>query len=342
MLRYALAPWWLLQLGTTAKSFIDNPLIGSRRLNALGLHRGRVRLACALAASRRRRLARLISADDARSFARDGFIVRENALPPDLFARLRDGVLGYAGEAREQVQGNTITRRMAIDSAMLAAVPELRALLGGSPWSGMTRYVASFAGAPLAYVQTIFARALPGDEDPQTMLHSDTFHATMKAWLFLTDVAEEDGPFCYVPGSHRRTPARLAWEDARALQHGGADRLSGRGSLRIAATELAGLGLPPPRCFAVPANTLIVADTSGFHARGIARRPSARVEIWGYARRNPFVPWTGLDFLALPGLAERRIGWMWRGRDRLARLLGQPWRPIGRTTPIAPLPCAGP
>lgn len=40
-----LLPWWTMQLATGAKSFIDNPLIGSSRLNALGLHVGRVRLA---------------------------------------------------------------------------------------------------------------------------------------------------------------------------------------------------------------------------------------------------------------------------------------------------------
>jgi hypothetical protein len=35
----------------------------------------------------------------------------------------------------------------------------------------------------------------------------------MKAWLFLDDVALEDGPFADVAGSHRLTPARLAWEE---------------------------------------------------------------------------------------------------------------------------------
>ena len=37
-------PWWAAQLATGAKSFADNPLIGSPRLNALGMHAGRVRL----------------------------------------------------------------------------------------------------------------------------------------------------------------------------------------------------------------------------------------------------------------------------------------------------------
>ena len=333
-LRCALAPLWLLQVGTTAKSFIDNPIIGSRRLNAMGLHRARMKIADRMAAARRRRLAALVDADDRIAFARDGFVMKQNALPHELFERLRDTVFGHASEARETVQGNAVTRRIAVDAELLRAVPELRAALRSSAWGGLTRYVASFAGEPLTYIQTIFTRVQDGDEDPQTVLHSDTFHATMKAWLFLTDVAQEDGPFRYVPGSHLRTAERLAWEEQRAIERGGDDRLSARGSLRIDEAELASLGLPPPRDFAVPANTLIVADTSGFHARGVASRPSVRAEIWGFSRRIPFLPWTGFDLLSLPGLAERRIGWDWALHDRFSRWIGQPWRPIGRTRPL--------
>jgi hypothetical protein len=66
-------------------------------------------------------------------------------------------------------------------------------------------------------VQTIFPQVLPAPPDPQTALHSDISYPSMKAWLYLTDVALEDGPFVYVPGSHRATPARLAWERTKSL-----------------------------------------------------------------------------------------------------------------------------
>ena len=55
------------------------------------------------------------------------------------------------------------------------------------------------------------------------------------------------------------------------------------------------MGFPEPRVFAVPANTLVVGDTFGFHARGPSTGRSLRVEICAYGRRSPFVPWTGLD-----------------------------------------------
>lgn len=184
----------------------------------------------------------------------------------------------------------------------------------------------------LCYVQTILARRFAGQVDPQIYLHADTFHPTVKAWYFLSDVSVEDGPFTYVPGSHILTPERVAWERQKSLDARQAERLTARGSFRVDPGELAALNLPPARAFGVPANTLIVADTFGFHARGKASHASTRVEIWAYGRRNPYIPWTGFDLMSLPGIAERRIGWRWRLRDRYARWIGQPWKKTGCIT----------
>ena len=334
-LRVLLAPWWALQLATGAKAFSDNPLIGSRRLNALGLHVARVRVAHRMAAMRRRRIARLIDPADAAAFARDGFVCVRDFLPAADFAALHDQAMAHPGAAREMVQGDTITRRIALDPAALAAIPAARALLAHPRWRGLVRYVGSADAEPLAYIQSILAQRHAAPPDPQTALHADTFHPTVKAWLFLTDVAEDEGPLTYVPGSHRPTKARLAWEHARSQRaRDGLDRLSSRGSLRIEPGELAALGLPPPVSFAVPANTLVVADTNGFHSRGPSLRPSTRVEIWAYGRRNPFLPWAGLDLTGLPGIAERRVPLYWHLRDRLARWVGQPWADVGAKRPM--------
>lgn len=333
-LRYLMAPLWVVQLATGAKAFSDNPLIGSRRLNALGLHAARVRLAHAMADSRRRRLRHLVSAADAASYDRDGFVCVRDFLPAAEFAALRDQVLAHPGRAREQTQGDTITRRIALDPGALTQLPAARALLRDRRWRGLIRYVGSYDVEPLTYIQTILSQRHTAAPDPQTALHADTFHPTVKAWLFLTDVTDEEGPLTYVAGSHQLTPARLAWERARSLiARDGLDRLSSRGSLRIAEAELAGLGLPPPTRFAVPANTLVVADTNGFHARGLATRPSTRIEIWADSRRSPYLPFTGLDATSLPGIAERRVPLWWAMRDRLRGWLGQPWTDVGIKRP---------
>ncbi|MBC7986198.1 MAG: phytanoyl-CoA dioxygenase family protein, partial [Sphingomonadaceae bacterium] len=280
-------------------------------------------------------LGRLVDPADRAAFDRDGFVEKRDFLPANCFARLREQVFAARLPAREMVQGDTITRRMALDPRALAAIPEARALLVNPVWRGLIRYAGSFDQEPLTYIQSILNQVREGPPDPQTHLHADTFHATVKAWLFLTDVAEDEGAFCYVPGSHRLTPERLAWEREMSLKApAGVDRLSSRGSFRINREELAALGLPAPRLFAVPANTLVVGDTHGFHARGPSARPSTRVEVWAYGRRNPFLPWTGFDPFSLPGIAERRVPWLWSARDRLRRLTGQPWKDVGAKTPI--------
>src|SRR5205823_14020660 len=115
----------------------------------------------------------------------------------------------------------------------LRALPAARGLVRDPRWQGLIRYVGSFDTEPLVYIQSILTHRYDAPADPQTRLHVDTFHPTVKAWLFLTNVAPDEGPLTYVTGSHRRDAARLAWEKKRSLEARDAkDFLSGRGSLR--------------------------------------------------------------------------------------------------------------
>ena len=336
LLRWWRGPLWLLALGTGAKSFADNPILGSERLNRLGLHVARLKLAHRLARARRRRLAPALPIGWREQFDRDGFVEVRDFLPPDAFDRIRSALLDHGFDAREQQQGDAITRRTPIGPKLLRAVPDLRAVIESKAWRSLLAYVASTRAEPLYYVQTVLAGHANGGPDPQLDLHSDTFHPSLKAWLFLTDVT--DGPLVYVPGSHQLTPERLAWEQARSIGIKDSDRLSQRGSLRISAEELPRLSLPQPTRFAVPANTLVVVDTCGFHARGRSDGPSVRVEIWAYARRSPFIPWAGFDLLLWKPFASRRAEWLYRIVDRLDRLglKQQHWRPAGLKRPTDP------
>lgn len=325
-------PLWLLSPLSGAKSFVDNPVLGSRRLNRLGLHAARVRLAHALADRRRHSLRRGLPAELREHFERDGYILLPHFLPPHEFEQLRSRLLSLDIACRSHQQGDTITSRVAIGPDLLASVPQLSSLLRSSAWRGPMRFVSSFSSQPLYYLQAIASGVAEGPPDPQVELHADTFHPSMKAWLFLTDVGPDDSPLTYVAGSHRLTRQRLDWERQRSLDVlDGSDRLSQRGSLRIAPTELAALGLPQPIRFIVPANTLVIVDTCGFHARGKSARPNLRVELWAYCRRTPFLPWTGLDVLSWGPLADRRAQWLAQALDWLHRKgwARQHWQPGG-------------
>ena len=324
--RAAMAPLWAAQLATGTKSFERNPVIGSRWLNERGLHTARVRLAGRIAEMRRRRLASLVSEADRAGFERDGFVIRPNFLPDAEFAELLRQVKAYRGILREIGEGDTILRKIALDPKTLAALPALGRLLRHPEWRGLIRYIGSRDAEPVVWIQSILRHAHEGPADPQTALHADTFHPTVKAWLFLTDVAADAGPFTYVPGSHRLSPQRLDWERRMSLAAPSSrDADTRQGSFRIEPGELAALGLAEPRIFAVPANTLIVADTFGFHARGPSAGRSVRVEIWAYGRRSPFVPWPGFDWWSGAALARRSL-LGWRLGDMLERAGVKPHR----------------
>ena len=321
-----MVPLWTAQLLTGTKSFERNRVIGSRWLNEQGLHAARVGLAHRIAAMRRRHLAGLVTDKDRAAFERDGFVIRPNFLPDSEFAELLHQTKAYRGGLREISEGDTILRKTALDPQTLAALPALRRLLRLPEWRGPIRYIGSRDAEPVVWIQSILRHAHDGPPDPQTALHADTFHPTVKAWLFLTDVAADAGPFTYVPGSHRLTSERLAWERRMSLaaRHSSDPEIR-QGSFRIAPGELAALGLSEARAFAVPANTLIVADTFGFHARGPSAGRSIRVEIWAYGRRSPFIPWPGLDLWSGAGLARRSL-WGWRLGDLLERAGIKPHR----------------
>jgi hypothetical protein len=299
-------PLWLVQLATGAKSFRGNPIIGSPYLNRIGLHALRRRAAYAMADHRRRRLASYLSTAEREAFDRQGYVLRHHALEDGVFSALRQEADRLRTTAREMRQGGAVTRRIGLDQDLLAALPAMRSVVQDESLLGLIHYAGSYAGEPTFQLQSVIVAAEPNSDDPQTLFHADTFHATAKAWLFLDDVPEDGGPFAYIPGSHRLTPARLAWEREQSLTaRDSADRMHADGSFRISEQDRVAIGLPAPVRMAVPANTLVVADTSGFHARTPSPRPSHRVEIYATFRRSPFLPWTGAHLLAFPPISGR-------------------------------------
>jgi hypothetical protein len=332
-------PFWLLSVFTGAKSFADNPVLGSERLNRAGLHVWRLRAAHVLASRRRARLAQQLPNDLRVQFDRNGFIVVRDFLPAEEFAQLRKALLDGVFESRAQRQGDAVTRRVAVGPGLRRQVPVLGKLLRSKRWRALLAYVATARAEPLYYVQTVIGGATNGPPDPQLQLHSDTFHPSLKAWLFLTDVEEDGRPLLYVAGSHRLTEERIEWERRQSIEvMREGDCLSQRGSLRVRPDELGSLGLPQPTRFCVPANTLVIVDTCGFHARGHSDKPSVRVELWAYCRRNPFIPWVIASPLSCGPVGRRQAQWLNSLLDFLDRvsLRKQHWRAVGRRCPVDP------
>ena len=330
-LSWIAAPLWPLQLASGQKSFRANPLLGSAALNRRGLHLARVRIAERMAAARRARLAPHVDAASRAAYERDGFLLVEGALPPEDFAALRRDLAERPLRSWERREGSTVTRRGSLDMPDIEGRAPLERLMANPLMADLLRYVAGCGGEPLIHLQTVLAGGDAAGADPQNSLHMDTFHPTAKAWLYLQDVGPEDGPLLYVPGSHRATPERLAWE--RELSIGAAhaaDPEIAAGSFRVDEEMLGALGYPAPRAMTVPANTLVVANTHGFHARKASTRPTSRSEIYGSLRRNPFLPVTGFHLHSMPGLKGHLSTRQAQLEAMLAQYLGVkgPWTEV--------------
>lgn len=321
LLRFAMLPWWIVELLTTGKSFKDNPILGSRRLNRWGLHVWRVRLAHAVTRLRWGMLAPLVAREYRRAFAEQGYVRIDNFLPEAEFQQLKREVLSLdkpnpPGDVRECIQGDTLTLMLLLDKSACEKLPACRSLVENRLFRRLMMYGGAQLKAPLVFLQAVKNAYVPGGSDPQKDYHSDTFHPTAKAWLFFDDVEEGHGPFMFVPGSHRPTAARLKWEYEQSLIASGAagesNRYSAKGSLRLGEEDIARMGFAAPVSFAVKANTLVIANTNGFHRRGPVAGKCSRMAIHASVRSNPFNP--------LPGFAPSLIGAI------EARLLKASWR----------------
>lgn len=295
---------------TSTKSFEDR-WIAHAGLNARGLHRRRMTAAdfCA-----RMRSAQCRIAPDryTQAFADQGFVVVPDFLPPDAFAavaaeaqaslaasvahtpipenqRRGFGARSKAPWGFDRFDGGTLNRFVTINPDRSPA------LAGFTREPRLAALARSRLGAAIPARNIRLYLTVNGDEartpDDQKVLHRDTFFSNIKFWYFIDPVTADDGPFVYVPGSHRLTPARLAWEEMRAIRASAARKvgiIGTEGAFRIGAEELAGLGLPAPLPVTVPANSLVMADTLGFHRRGDALPATRRLALYGTVRPWPF------------------------------------------------------
>lgn len=291
----------MFSLLSATKSFGDR-WVGHPTLNRLGLHVARVVSAHGVHALR----SRLTGPSDARRALRErGVHVEPGWLPSDehraLLAEVGDVIAALPPPPPpvdrgfgpphpfeggfDRYDGSSLNRLVRIDEGLphAARVADRLARIG-----------ARTSGARPHPEKLWIQQLVQGDEasnpDVQKDLHRDTFHPAFKLWYFLDEVRPGDGELFYVPGSHRLTKERLRWEQRRATEACEPGSPHAGGSFRIRPDELADLGLPDPIGVSVPANTLVVANVRGFHARGPAPAGTGRLAIHGSFRPSPYVP----------------------------------------------------
>jgi len=300
----------MYQILTRSKD-LNNPVLGSKLLNKLGLHLFRVNLA-ERCTRQRRRFNHNSASNWQTNLVRDGAVAIKNFLPDDVFQAVKGEAETAAVDASHDVpiqqrqgkgfgpkqyhdwgfdrcDGGTLNRFIDIEPARhpeaykfshLPVLSDLTLATGGRRQKSNHMW---------------FYQTIHGDEknstDQQKIFHRDTFFRSIKFWFFVHPVTSNEGPFCYVPGSHHLTPERRAWEKKKVLEALEKPKGKRSSSFRIADTEIKALGLKAPHLFTVPENTLVMADTFGFHCRGAALAGAERLAIYGNMRPWPFGLW---------------------------------------------------
>ena len=142
------------------------------------------------------------------------------------------------------------------------------------------------------------------DGDDQYQLHVDVYMPTVKFMVFAEPTRIETGPFNFVMGSHRTSTSKARWlfERTRQLTRLG-QRVGAFRHVNTSAEEQPGgwcsktrscleaayawqqhdlaerFGFPRPTPMIVEAGTLVVADTSAFHFRGLGPAGGRRARM---------------------------------------------------------------
>ena len=125
-----------------------------------------------------------------------------------------------------------------------------------------------------------FIRDLPNQMDQNCINHSDTFHNTLKIWIYLDDVSAEEDSLKYWKKSH------LPNEEVDLIRI--KSLVDGNGSPRLAEEVMMQLGYEK---FDQPikSNSIIIADTYGFHFRNFSpSKTEWRPTLFSSLRYSPF------------------------------------------------------
>lgn len=266
--------------------FTDAKTVDSRALNVAGVQPLRAVLARFLYKLRPG------SRDPmATELSRTGIIVCEDFLPPAAFTAAQREAQEYMGENSPKIlhkDGTTEVRHFSLAPVDSERFPHLE------QWRRHRQVMALASAAERRICRggdgvSVVEHLRVGDysePDTQTQLHLDTFFNTHKIWLYLDDVSTENAAFVYVPGSHLLDRVRLRYDYLESINANGASR-------RVSEDEVVSRGLER-RVFSCSRNTLVVANTCGYHCRSIGEAGASRRALHKSFRFNPFSPvrWT--------------------------------------------------
>lgn len=271
--------------------FTSDKLIKSKFFNTLGLQVFRMKLAQFRYESRKYDV-KSVYENEYNFFKSNGFLQITDFLKNNEFQKLKEecSEILQSGEYKKfgRKDGPNMIYMLDVFSLDFAKYPAINDLINNEHlnelFSIMERKPISIPNKDIiVQFQYLVQGEENGTEDPETQLHSDTFFNTHKAWLYLDDVGIENGPFVFVPKTHSiNINGRLKKEKEYS------ENTSMKGSRRVSNDELVSLALKE-EVFLCKKNTLVMANTLGYHKRLRGVNGYDRLTIAFSARSNPFI-----------------------------------------------------
>lgn len=131
--------------------------------------------------------------------------------------------------------------------------------------------------------KTLYAQSLDSYrvDDVQCNSHFDTYHPSVKVWVYMTDITMDHAPFCIKKGTHLPTKKRLRF------MYDLSNRLSSWDEYKAFVDHNLDFGDPEP--ILGKRLTTIIANVAAFHKRGNGKMGFKRVVARGNLdRKNPY------------------------------------------------------
>jgi Phytanoyl-CoA dioxygenase (PhyH) len=254
--------------------------VQSRALNRAGVQPFR-----AVSARLIYRIAAAGRAGELDDLLRRGFLIIEDFLPPEEFMQLRNEAAEFAELGPPtwvHKDGASRCDRWNLPPDEPYRFPRL------TTWTHQTRLIDLASAAEQQALRPHEGMRVleylhigdPSLHDEQTDLHVDAPFNTHKLWLYLDDVTPDHAPFVYVPMSHKLDWVRLRGDYLESTRNNVRSR-------RIGDEELRRRGLETV-VVTCPRNTLVLANTCGYHCRSAGAHGATRRSLHMMLRSNPF------------------------------------------------------
>lgn len=274
-------------------TFSHQKLLPGMWKNLLGLQAFRV--ACARSISRRRLTEEMLHLPEEKALVRDGYCIILNFLPPDEFEKLRSEykyTMNSTKNLKKVIKDSRgyIRETYYMDNNKLTIPTAWTTIHQNSRLRRLLRVPEGVDEEDFVKgeFQVAFWRSYLGETEIEAIqsdhtnveLHSDTFHTITKAFFYIEDTDKSNGAHRYVPGSHRLGLRRLIFEYLNSV-------FAHNGSPRVSERQLTWMGLEA-KDLELPANTLIVENTFGFHGAGTIQPDACRELIYAQFRWPAF------------------------------------------------------